>query len=93
MTDLDDCCVKQLLLHAFRSDKEVEQGHLDGHLGRVVGVGQFAGHVEPEVWVVRHHIVPNLDHLTPSLQARTLMQGRLLTQPGPLRKPGSSKHF
>ena len=65
---LGDSGVQELLLQALRGDKEVEEGHLDRALRRVVGVGQFAGHVETEVWVVGDHIVPNLDHLTATLQ-------------------------
>ena len=65
---LSDSGVQELLLQALRGDEEVEEGHFDRDLRRIVGVGQFAGHVEPEVWVIGDHIVPNLDHLTATLQ-------------------------
>lgn len=70
-SDLNNSGVQKLLLKAFRGDKEVEEGDFDRHLRRVVRVGQLAGHVESEIWVIRHHIVPNLDHLTATLHHKS----------------------
>ena len=61
--------VQQLLLQAFLCHKEVEEGHLDRDLRRVVGVAQLGGHVESEVWVVGDGVVANLDDLAAALQA------------------------
>lgn len=37
-------------------------------------IGQLAGHVKPEIWVVRHHIVTNLDHFTAALHTQPMMK-------------------
>lgn len=66
--DLNNCGVQELLFQTLRGDIKVEQGHLDRHLRWVVGVGQLAGHVEAEVWVVGNHIVTDLDDFATALQ-------------------------
>ena len=68
--DLNDCGVQQLLLQALRGNKEVEEGDLDRDFWWVMGVGQLAGHVEAEIWVIRDHVVPNLDHLAATLHSQ-----------------------
>ncbi len=72
LPDLNDCGVQQLLLQALGGDKEVEEGDLDRDFWWVMGVGQLAGHVEAEIWVVGDHIVPNLDDLAATLHSKYL---------------------
>lgn len=60
---LSDDDTQQLVLEALGRDHEVEQRHLGGHLGQVVGVAQLGRDVEAEVLAVLYHVLSQSDHL------------------------------
>ena len=68
---------EKLILQAVEGDEEVEQRHLDAHLGLIMRVSHFGGDVEPEVRVIRDDVVAHLDHLAAALLERLLLQQRL----------------
>eukprot|EP00966_Prymnesium_polylepis_P175558 4062870-Prymnesium_polylepis.1 len=68
---------EQLVLEALLRDREVEQRHLDGRLGRVVRVGQLGRQVKLELGMVRDGVVADLHHDVAALLERLLEQHRL----------------
>ena len=50
-----------LILKPLRRNGEVQERHLDRHLGSEVRVAELGDEVEPEIRVVLYHSVPNQD--------------------------------
>ena len=50
-----------LILKPRRRNGEVQERHLDSHLGSEVRVAELGDEVEPEIRVVLYHSVPNQD--------------------------------
>mmetsp|Transcript_10027 Transcript_10027/g.17738 ORF Transcript_10027/g.17738 Transcript_10027/m.17738 type:complete len:446 (-) Transcript_10027:364-1701(-) len=71
-----DHLAQQLVRQAVHRHREVDQVHLDAHLGQVVRVGVLGGHVQLEQGVVVHVVVPDADQLpVPLLEHGPLQHG------------------
>ena len=62
--------ILNLILKPLRRNSEIQECDLNRHLGSEVRVAQLGNEVEPEIWIVLDHGVPDQDAVCKAKQSK-----------------------
>ena len=66
------------ILKPLRGNGEIQERHLNGHLGSEVRVAELGDEVKPEIQIVLNHRIPNQDALCKAGRVSISLVGLLI---------------